>query len=99
MFHVLYGDTEMAGAAEAVRDVVDEREGEESEERRLIGFNSSTGYPASPGPARMFPPSPDIGACRSVIILSRSGSGEETYDTGSEQSPGSSRPTSAIEYK
>ena len=48
MFHVLYGDTEMAGAVEAVRDVVDEREGEESEERRLIGFNSSTGYPASP---------------------------------------------------
>ena len=96
MFHVLYGDTEMAGAAEAVRDVVDEREGEESEERRLIGFNSSTGYPASPGPARMFPPSPDIGACRSVIILSRPGSGEETYDTGSEQSPGSSRPTNTV---
>ena len=84
MFHVLYGNTEMAGAAEAVRDVADEREGEESEERRLIGFNSSTGYPASPGPARMFPPSPDIVACRSVIILSRSGSGEETYDTGSQ---------------
>ena len=48
MLHVLYGDTEMAGAVVAVRDVVDEREGEESEERRLIGFNSSTGYPASP---------------------------------------------------
>ena len=37
-------DTEMAGAVLAVRDVVDEREGEESEERRGLADKSGCGW-------------------------------------------------------